>query len=111
MEAVWRAGHPVAVRDVLDDLSRDRTIAYTTVMTVMDKLHTKGWLSRHRAGRAYLYESTGSRESYTARLMRDALSTSDNRAAAFVHFLSDLTPEESAALTSALRVVPPESHP
>lgn len=108
MDCVWRCGRPVSVRDVLDELSRDRSIAYTTVMTVMDKLHKKGWLNRQRTGRAFEYEATRGREAYTARLMRDALSTSNNQAAAFVHFLSELTPEESAALRSALQVVPPE---
>lgn len=108
MDCVWRHGRQMSVRDVLDDLSRGRTIAYTTVLTVMDKLHTKGWLSRERAGRAFVYEATRGREAYTARLMRDALSTSSNQAAAFVHFLSELSPEEAAALRSALQISPPE---
>jgi len=109
MDCVWRHGAPVSVREVLDDLNQERKLAYTTVLTVMDKLHTKGWLQRHRSGRAFAYEATRGREAYTARLMRDALSTSSNQAAAFVHFLSELTPDEAAALKSALQVVPPEN--
>ena len=34
------------VREVLDDLRKDRPLAYTTVMTVMENLHRKGWLRR-----------------------------------------------------------------
>ena len=39
MDRIWRRNRPVLVRDILDDLNTDRTLAYTTVMTVMDKLH------------------------------------------------------------------------
>lgn len=54
-------------------------------MTVMDKLHKKGWLQREMVGRAYVYKPVASRESYTARLMRESLANSENQAAAFVH--------------------------
>ncbi|MFC5744502.1 BlaI/MecI/CopY family transcriptional regulator [Actinomadura rugatobispora] len=107
MDRMWSYGHPANVRQVLEDLQQTRSIAYTTVMTVMDNLHTKGWLRRKRQGRAYLYEPVSSREGYTAKLMREALATSDNQAAALVHFLSDLSAEESEALHTALKVVPP----
>ena len=108
MERLWSYHRPVNVREVLEDLRRDRKIAYTTVMTVMDKLYTKGWLRRTRVGRAYVYEPAASRESYTARLMREALGASDNPAAAFVHFLADLSPAEAEALRAALKIVPPD---
>jgi predicted transcriptional regulator len=108
MDRMWSYGHPATVREVMEDLKKERTIAYTTVMTVMDNLHKKGWLRRKKTGRAFIYEPVGSREGYTARLMRDALATSDNQAAALVHFLADLSPEETAALQTALKVVPPE---
>jgi predicted transcriptional regulator len=107
MDRMWSYGRPANVREVLEDLQQTRTIAYTTVMTVMDNLHKKGWLRRQRQGRAYLYEPVASREGYTAKLMREALATSNNQAAALVHFLSDLSPEEAEALQAALKVVPP----
>ncbi|MEU5991789.1 BlaI/MecI/CopY family transcriptional regulator [Spirillospora sp. NPDC047418] len=107
MDRMWSYGRPANVREVLEDLQRERSIAYTTVMTVMDNLHKKGWLRRKRVGRAYEYEAVASREGYTAKLMREALATSNNQAAALVHFLSDLSPEESRALQAALKVVQP----
>lgn len=110
MDRIWRRNRPVLVRDILDDLNTDRTLAYTTVMTVMDKLHRKGWLRRHPQGRAYIYEAVASRESYTARLMRDAWATSDNQAVAFVHFLEQLSDEEAKALRAALQICPPSPH-
>lgn len=73
----------------------------------MDKLQKKGWLRREKAGRGHVYEPLVSRETYTARLMRSALATSENQAAAFVHFLSELSDEEARALQAAMRIVPP----
>jgi predicted transcriptional regulator len=106
MDRLWSYGRAVSVRKVLEDLQLDRQIAYTTVMTVMDKLHKKGWLERVREGRAYVYKPAASRESYTSKLMHEALSTSANQAATFVHFLSELSPDEAAALHAALKIVP-----
>jgi predicted transcriptional regulator len=108
MDRIWRRSRPVLVRDVLEDLQAGRTIAYTTVMTVMDKLHHKGWLRREPRGRAYVYEAVASRESYTAKLMREAWATSDNQAVAFVHFLEQLSEDEARALRAALEICPPD---
>ncbi|OIV37312.1 CopY family transcriptional repressor [Mangrovactinospora gilvigrisea] len=108
MTRMWQWNRPATVREVLEDLRTEREIAYTTVMTVMDKLHQKGWLRREQRGRAYVYEAVGSREAYTAQLMADAWSTTDNRATALVHFFGMMSPEERDALRAALKVVAPE---
>jgi predicted transcriptional regulator len=108
MDWMWSYGRPASVRQVWEELKKQRKIAYTTVMTVLDNLHKKGWLRRQLAGRAYLYEPVASREAYSATLMRDALGTSSNYASTFVHFLSQMSPDEVAALRSALKIVPPE---
>src|SRR5690242_3713398 len=79
MERLWEWGRPALVREVVDDLARDRSIAYTTVMTVMENLYRKGWLRRQRDGRAWRYEPTGSRSGYTAALMSEALATNPDR--------------------------------
>jgi predicted transcriptional regulator len=59
MDAVWHAGRPVAVREMVDNLnaSRAEPLAYTTVMTVMSRLADKEVLSRRKDGRGYLYEA------------------------------------------------------
>jgi predicted transcriptional regulator len=102
MKHVWSCDAPVSVREVLDRLRRDKTLAYTTVMTVMDKLHKKGLLRRSQRGRAYLYEPVLSHEAYSAQLMQEALARGGNQAMTLVHFLEQLTPEEHAALDVAL---------
>ncbi|GAA2296710.1 BlaI/MecI/CopY family transcriptional regulator [Nonomuraea roseoviolacea subsp. roseoviolacea] len=107
MDRMWSYRRPASVRDVLEDLRREREIAYTTVMTVMDKLHTKGLLTREAVGKAYIYRPVSSKEAYTADLMRESLARSGNQAATLVHFLERLTPEEADALEAALKVYPP----
>jgi predicted transcriptional regulator len=107
MDRLWSYHRPASVRDVLEDLRRGREIAYTTVMTVMDKLYKKGLLKRHPQGKAYVYEPLISKEAYTAQQMRETLARSGNQAATLVHFLERLNPEESRALEAALQVFPP----
>nr|WP_176993093.1 BlaI/MecI/CopY family transcriptional regulator [Nonomuraea jiangxiensis] len=111
MDRMWATKEPASVRDVLEHLRQERTLAYTTVMTVMDKLHTKGLLKRKPVGRAYVYEVVSSKEAYTADVMRESLANSGNRAATLVHFLERLSPEEATALEAALQVYPPKGLP
>lgn len=61
MEAVWRHGAAVSVRDLVSEFEGT---AYTTLMTTLDRLHRKGVLDREKAGRAF---------AYTARYTRDEL--------------------------------------
>src|SRR5690349_24645733 len=106
MDRLWEWGRPVLVREVVDDLRDDRGLAYTTVMTVMEKvmenLYRKGWLRRERDGRAWRYEPTGSRSGYTAALMSDALATSADHRTALAHFALQMSPHDAALLREAL---------
>jgi predicted transcriptional regulator len=102
MDRLWERGSPALVREVLDDLRDDRPLAYTTVMTVMENLHRKGWLRRHRDGRAWRYEPAGSRSGYTAALMSDALATSTDRRTALAHFALQISPHDAELLQQAL---------
>ncbi|MFJ9667421.1 BlaI/MecI/CopY family transcriptional regulator [Streptomyces sp. NPDC101219] len=105
MTRVWKWNRPVTVREVLEDLQKERSIAYTTVMTVLDNLHQKGWVRREAEGRAYRYEAVSTRAAYAAALMNDAWSQSDNAAAALVAFFGMMSEEQRQALTDAVRVV------
>lgn len=105
MTRVWKWNRPVTVREVLEDLQQERSIAYTTVMTVLDNLHQKGWVRREAEGRAYRYEAVSTRAAYSAALMNDAWSQSDNPAAALVAFFGMMSPEQREALSDAVRMV------
>jgi predicted transcriptional regulator len=102
MELLWDAGEPRLVRDVVSDLQPRRPLAYTTVMTVMDNLHGKGWLTRERDGRAWRYTPAMSRQTYAALLMNDALAGSADRAGALARFVEQIDAEDAEALAQAL---------
>ncbi|OBA69490.1 CopY family transcriptional regulator [Mycobacterium sp. 1554424.7] len=105
MDRIWNhdPASAITVREVFDSLAAERTIAYTTVMSTMDNLHTKGWLTRERDGKAYLYRPTLSREEHTARLMREAFDGGGHPDLVLHHFVEQIGPEESARLRAALR--------
>ena len=74
MDVVWsRQLTSFAVSDVLAILEQRRGIAYTTVMTTVARLHTKGLLSRERDGKRYLYSPKLSREQFLEATAREVL--------------------------------------
>lgn len=56
MSALWPLGEGT-VRDIHQQLSRARPRAYTTIMTIMDRLAQKGIVTRRKVGRAYRYQA------------------------------------------------------
>ncbi|NQU37554.1 MAG: BlaI/MecI/CopY family transcriptional regulator [Actinobacteria bacterium] len=102
MQRLWARDEPMAVRDVLDELNKSRTLAYTTVMTVLDNLHRKGMVTRRREGRSYLYAEALSQREYAGRLIADAAGRSGDRVGALMHFVDGLDPAEIRELREAL---------
>jgi predicted transcriptional regulator len=104
MDRVWsrRPEAAMTVRDICDELCAERRIAYTTVMSTMDNLHTKGWLARTRDGKAYRYRPTLTREQHSARLMCEALDGGGQAELVLGYFLEQIGPEKSARLRTAL---------
>lgn len=102
MHRMWQADAPRSVRDMLIELQQQREIAYTTVLTVMERLFRKGLLNRVPVGRAYHYSPSESRASYTARLMAEVLSDSTDTAETLVHFAQRVTAQEAKQLAKAL---------
>ena len=111
MDLLWSAERPLLVRDVVNLLRPERPLAYTTVMTVLDNLHRKDWVRRSRDGRAWRYEPVLSRQSYTALLMREALSISDDRAGVLARFVEEIDPADAAALAAMLQTPPERPSP
>lgn len=87
MSVIWRADSPVSVRLVLDALNTQRNppLAYTTVMTVMNRLVTKNVLARSGERRRYLYEATAADAAGLA--VRDVLRAHGD--AAVAHFVDE----------------------
>ena len=70
MEVLWDE-HPLAVRAVCDRLRGK--LAYTTVMTTLDRLHKKGLLVREKAGNAFVYAPAMDRGEYKRRVIEAAV--------------------------------------
>ncbi|MBA8793385.1 putative transcriptional regulator [Friedmanniella endophytica] len=107
MDRLWADPAPQSVREVHQALSRDRELAYTTVMTVLDRLAKKGLVRRERDGRAYRYQAGQTRDELVAELMHSTLADElsdreDDRTAALVAFVGRVSPDEAAAMRAAL---------
>jgi len=107
MSVLWDHGPDQSVRQVLTHLRDSRDLAYTTVMTVLDRLAKKDLALRSRDGRAWLYSAASTREELTAASMRVGLDTLDSgdRQAAMLHFLGQADAAELDDLRAALAQV------
>ncbi|WP_235742359.1 BlaI/MecI/CopY family transcriptional regulator [Mycolicibacterium phocaicum] len=103
MDRLWTRAGATSVREVFEELLTDREIAYTTVMSTMDNLHGKGWLTRERSGKAYLYAPAMTREQYSAQLMREALDAGGSTELVLTHFLDHISDDESTQLRKVLQ--------
>lgn len=102
MNQLWSAGEACTVREVLEGLRDRRDLAYTTVLSTMGNLLTKGYLTRVSEGRAHRYEPTMSRAAYAARLMSAALTRGGDADRVLLHFVSDLPEPQQVRLRDAL---------
>jgi predicted transcriptional regulator len=103
LEQVWRAAREVTVREVM--AAMPRPLAYTTVMTTLERLHRKGVVSRRKVGRAFLYAPATSPEQFTAGLVRRWLGRLAGRGAVrpLLASLVDAIGEHEASLLPELQ--------
>jgi len=89
LATLWANDISMTPSQVLEGL--DEGLAYTTVLTILSRLHVKGLVERERAGRAFAYRPAIDPAELAARQMRSALSLGDHAAVLqrFVEGLSD----------------------
>lgn len=73
MQALWKQPGQT-VLEVEEKLRRKREIAHTTVLTTLDRMHRKGYLTRERQGKAFVYAPRYSREEFERKLAQEVLS-------------------------------------
>lgn len=96
MNALWQQPNQTVV-EVEERLQRKREIAHTTVLTTLDRMHRKGYLSREKQGKAFVYSPRHTREEFERTLAQEVLSAlglGDPVLSTFV----DLVGEDSAKL-------------
>jgi predicted transcriptional regulator len=103
VEMVWKRSAPVSVRDLQAELPG---LAYTTVMTTLDRLYKKGVLQRHKDGRAFLYSARVSphelQHTLSQRLARWLLGADRASARPLLSGLVDTLSEADGALLDEL---------
>lgn len=103
MEFVWNADpREVTVRDVMESRV-GKGHAYTTVMTILDRLWHKGYLFRRRVGRAYAYRTGITRDQHVQRLITKVLEGASDRQSALLGFVRSVDQEDLDALRRAIR--------
>jgi len=79
MESIWTAKAPITVREIHDVLKKNKKIAYTTVMSTMDRLFEKGLLDRRiekgRGGLYYVYWPPLEKQSFQKSAVREVLAS------------------------------------
>ena len=78
------------------------SLAYTTVVTILSRLHAKGVLERHKAGRAYLYAPVADQPGLAARRMTRVLDDEADREAVLARFVSSLSDSDEELLRRML---------
>lgn len=101
MDVLWRRAEESSVRDVHRVLGDD--LAYTTVMTTLDRLHRKGLLTRRQEGRAFVYRARLSREEFERQVATDVIAgLLDGDAEPIVACIVDAVSEHDAELLDEL---------
>jgi predicted transcriptional regulator len=101
LAALWASGEAITPAEVLEQMGR--TLAYTTVTTILARLFEKGLVERRRAGRGYTYLPIVREADLAASRFRALLDRGHDREAVLQGFVSKLSPEEADVLRALLR--------
>jgi predicted transcriptional regulator len=98
---LWAADVPLVPREVQEQL--EDPPAYTTVTTILDRLHRKGAATRSSRGRAFAYEAVVSEADVAAQHARALLANGNDRRAVLQGFVDVLSQDDTDQLASLLR--------
>jgi predicted transcriptional regulator len=101
MDVLWDRGGWLTPGETHEIIAARRTLAYTTVMTIL--VRQKGRLERQRDGRAFVYRPFQTREEYVAAGMQSLLTRVGDRPAALAHFVEALPAADRDQLRRVLR--------
>jgi len=96
LATLWAADKPLTAGDVVEALGDE--LAYTTVQTILARLHGKGAVHREQVGRAHAYTPVLDKAGLAANRMRAMLDRGGDHAAVLTRFLGTLTADEEATL-------------
>lgn len=109
LEVLWRAKEPLSpgeVRERLADVGGPQAagaeLSYSTVVTILTRLHDKGALSRQRDGRAFRYAPVSDEAGLAARRLTQLLDRAPDREAVLSRFVEDLSERDERLLRELL---------
>jgi predicted transcriptional regulator len=107
MKTVWELDRPATVRDVYEALLKQRKVAYTTVMTMMNILETKGYLKKTQQEKAYVYRPSEAKSKVVRGMVREFVNRVFNGSAEplLMHLVEEegLTEAEIARIARMMR--------
>lgn len=113
MDVLWDTLESLPANDLRDRLltptnatARRKPLATTTILTVLSRLETKGFVARDRGTRPHRYRAVSTRAEHTAELMHEVLGSAPDRQAALARFIGDVTPQEADTLRRLLAATP-----
>jgi predicted transcriptional regulator len=101
LAVLWEAGTPLVAAEVQERL--DSSLAYTTVVTILSRLQTKGALERTQRGKAFAYAPVFDEPGLAAQRMRMVLDGEADREQVIARFVSQLSTQDENLLRSLLR--------
>lgn len=103
MDILWSRGE-VTGREVLEEIQKERPLAFTTILTVMDRLLKKGLIKRKKMGGVFVYAPSISRDEFVKQVSEEVLQgildiSASSAASSFVDILYKTSPEEMDRLS------------
>jgi predicted transcriptional regulator len=101
LAALWTVGRPATAAEIQGRVDAD--LAYTTVVTILSRLHDKGAVTRSRCGRPFVYAPVDDEAGLAARRMLKLLDAGPDRSSVLARFVSDLSEDDEQVLRAVLR--------
>lgn len=106
MDVLWDRDE-VTGREVYEEVNRGRPLAFTTILTVLDRLLKKGLIRRTKRGRLFVYTAAMSRDDFVRQVSHEVLQgimdiSASSAATFFVDILYKTSPEEIERLSKLI---------
>lgn len=107
MEVLWEQNREVTGREVFEEIERKKPVAFTTVLTVIERLLKKGLVKRMKKGKLFVYTPTISRDEFIKKVSEEVIQgivdiSATSAASSFIDILSRTSPEDMERLAELI---------
>ena len=106
MDLLWDAVQPLTANQVRDSLAKRQETdpAITTVLTVLGRLHKKGFVVKDATGRPHEFSAATTREDHTVQLLNDVLGSAVDKPAVLARFIGGIDPNDAQKVQQMLNL-------